>query len=227
MSSENGHDHQHDTHYHGEPSRVLDDRPLPEAVVLYRRSDSTADSSDRLNTWLEQLSGVEEINRVYTDGSDVDAEEFNLTGVTLESSQINPLFNSFEGFANQILEEPSVLFIPLELSLGQDAWVDLKSNDVTVNWLTVDTNPTTDRELARVVVLSDWITTVGRDVPEGRSTGVSPGLFHITGEDLPDFGEICERESDLASVFETFLDDPSSKLRPAFLHEREWKLNKD
>jgi hypothetical protein len=218
-----GHEHDHDTHYHGEPSRVLDDRALPEAVALYGSNPETGVSGAGVKRWIDQLEGVEEISRIYTaQVAKGDAPTLEVRRV--DARNLNFLEEGFEGFPESLRNEVSVLFLPVELTVNPTTWKDLRSNDVTVNWLTVDTNPENSEPHPKVIVLSDWITAVGHDVPEARSTGVTPGIFHLTNDSFGDFEKLCATESSLPGVFESFLDDPSRKLRPCFLHEREWNL---
>lgn len=219
----NGHDHEHDTHYHGEPSRVLDDRSLPEAVVLYERNPEASTSREDVERWIDQLEGVEEISRIYTP-SPGDEEVPSLDVRRVDEHNLNFLGERFEGFPGSLEDEAGVLFLPVELTVNPTTWKDLRANDVTVNWLTVDTNPGEPDPHPNVIVLSDWITAVGDGIPDARSTGVTPGIFHLTTEALEDFEEICSSESSLPDAFDAFLDDPARKLRPCFLHEREWNL---
>jgi hypothetical protein len=219
MSSDNGHEHQHDTHYHGEPSRVLDDTPLPEAVFVY----STNSDESLTDEWLNQFAGVEELSRVYVSDPPTDTE-WNLDIRTQRPDESRLFSTSFEGFSDEVLAEPSLLFVPDNLHLSTDAWTDMRANDVTVNWLSVDTNPQTDRKLPRLVVLSDWITKISREVPEARSTGMTQGVFHLNGDSLSEFNEICRKNQEIEEVFTQFLDGTGRKVRPAFLHERDWHL---
>lgn len=221
--NENGHDHDHDTHYHGEPSRVLNDRALPEAVVLYR-ADPTTDVQDAdVERWIDRLKGVEEISRIYT-AHPTDGDVPSLEVHRVDERHLNFLDEGFEEFPGALKDEVSVLFLPVELTINPTTWKDLRSNDVTVNWLTVDTNPDDPALHPNVIVLSDWITAIGDEVPDARSTGVTPRIFHLTNDTLGDFEEICASKSRLSNAFDTFLDDPGRKLRPCFLHERDWNF---
>lgn len=224
MGSRNGneHEHDHDTHYHGEPSRVLDDRALPEAVVLYP-SDPSAQDQDKIERWLEQLGDVEELSRVYVPDPEA-PESSELEILPQKAEHLSPFSSGFKGFPESLKQEPSLLFLPVELTFSPTTWKDLRANDVTVNWITVDTNPQDAQSHPRVIVLSDWVTAIGNDVHEARSTGVTSEVFHLTGEDLADFENLCATSSSFSEVFESFLDDPAHKLRPCFLHEREWKF---
>lgn len=223
MSSENGHGHSHDSHYHGEPSRTLDDQPLPPTVFLYK-SGLVQESEKDVNDWIDQLEGIEEIKAVLGGiGDDVESSELEI--IKIPEDQTNLFNENFDGLPNSINESESVLFLPENLHVESSTWKDLRANDITVNWLSVDTNPETDYDLPRLVVLSDWVTSVSLDIPEGRSTGITPGIFHLTNESLDPFEDICFKVDEFQQAFETFLDDPSRKIRPGFLHEREWTFN--
>lgn len=210
------HEHDHDTHYHGEPSRVLDNRPLPEAVVLYGSGQQTGSGED---SWLEALNGVEEVHRVYA-GERGDHSGFDLDVRSTPIRNRNPFDNEFEGFNSSIKKESSLLFVPVGHPRTSAIWKDLRSNDVTVNWLTVDTDPDGEENRPRLVVLSDWIAKMGDDVPAARSTGVATGIFHLTSEALESFDEIGRADVNFPEAFSSFLDDPTNKLRPCFLRER-------
>ncbi len=165
------------------------------------------------------MDSVEEIRRVYVNNELTDRDS-NLDLRSVPSRNRNPFDPGFEEFDPILREESSLLFIPTDHPRTSSDWKDLRSNDVTVNWLTVDTDP--DNEGAPpLVVLSDWVADLGNDVPPTRSTGVATGIVHLTAETLEIVGGIACERTGFASVLSTFLDDPAHKLRPCFLRERD------
>ncbi|MFB6344379.1 MAG: hypothetical protein ABEK50_01200 [bacterium] len=230
MGSDNGHGHQHDTHYHGEPSRVLDDQALPEAVVFYesgldRQSNREISEIDGcIETWISQLEDQGMVQRAIVGSNRSVSSGDDITVNKLKDNELNPFHEDFEGFAKPLLDEPGVLFIPAQLSLSEGAWSDLKANDVSVNWLSVLPDARDREKLPRVIVLSDWITTIGSDIPDVRSTGVTPGVFYIKQESLRGFEDICRGETSLATSLQALLDREGEKIRPGFLRGRSWSF---
>jgi hypothetical protein len=162
---------------------------------------------------------VEEVTRVY--GREQATErDTNLEVHGVPARHRNPFDPDFEGFDDALKEESSLLFIPSDHPRTSSIWKDLRSNDVTVNWLTVDTDPV-DTDRPRLVILSDWVADLGEDVPAARSTGVATGIFHLTADALETLGEVSRGDVGFAEAFGSYLDDPANKLRPSFLRERE------
>lgn len=221
MSSENGQGHEHDTHYHGEPSRVLDDRSLPESVVLYDFVSVDGEAGESLEWWFDELAAVEEISRVYVSDK-VNRNDQSLDFEMTSRSELQLLSSDFDGFSRKLMDENSLLFLPTTLRISSDAWEDLRANDVSVNWLSVDTKNTDDLNLPKLIVLSDWITEVDSDLPAERATGVSPGIFHLNSDSLQRFSNLAEQYGSLEGILNDYLDDPGSKIRPGFLHNRDW-----
>lgn len=231
MNAENG--HEHDTHYHGEPSRVLDDQPLPEAVVFYESGivplENTVDanSEQRIERWLNQLKDQGSVKRAFVVSDRGVTAPDGLAVHTLDRSELDPFDETFQGFPESLFEEPGLLFIPATLSVSGGAWSDLKSNDVSVNWLSVLPDPPDEKGLPRLIVLSDWITRIDSDVPKVRSTGVTPGIFYVKSESLEVFSDLSQSVSSLEEGLQALLDRDGEKIRPAFLRGREWSFGEN
>lgn len=233
MGSDNGHGHEHDTHYHGEPARVLDDRALPEAVVFYESGLAPQDNQNQvriqetLNQWLDQLEDQGLVERAFV-GSDRDVSAREGIDVhRLDETVLDPFREDFEGFPEGLVNEPGLLFLPAQLSVSGGSWSDLKANDVSVNWLSVVPDPKDAPDLPDVIVLSDWITQIDSGIPELRSTGVTPGVFQMKSDSLATFSEICQSYTSLEQGLQAFLDTEGEKIRPGFLRGREWGFAQD
>lgn len=230
MGSENG--HEHDTHYHGEPARVLDDRALPEAVVFYESSLPSLDDrdneavNDNLANWLDQLAEQGMIERAFLASHRDVSFETDLDLHRLDETVLDPFREDFDGFPEGLVNEPGLLFLPAGLSVSAGTWSDLKANDVSVNWLSVLPDPKGDPDLPGVIVLSDWIVQIGSDIPEARSTGVTPGIFHVKSDSLSTFGELSQSHDTLTEGLQALLDAEGEKIRPGFLRGRTWSFTR-
>lgn len=218
------HDHEADEHYHGEPSRVLDDTPFPESVVLYPGTPETGlfnvDSSVRdrdVTYWSDVLQSIPSVHRMAVNQTLEGDDSFVDSVLTFNPDQPG-------GFlTDELLDQPSLLFIPGRLRMDEDAWEDLRKNDVTVNWISLDPDES-GRKLSRAVVLSDWIVTVDEEIPRSRSAGTTTGIFHLKDEQLENF-LIALNDTDTPwDAFDQLLSEPDIKIRPAFIRNRDWSF---
>lgn len=216
------HDHEADEHYHGEPSRVLDDVAFPEVAALYPGdpengffgSDSLVRDKD-VQYWADQLTELNSVQRLAVPGD-----------LSPDTSMVEPTLNfgeeTFGGFLpDDLLEEASLLFIPARLRMDEDGWSDLAKNDVTVNWLSLDPDRTY-APMPEAVVLSDWIVSISDDVPRGRSAGATPGIFHLKQDTLNNFLINLNESENPWVALDDLLDDADTKLRPGFIRDRDW-----
>lgn len=218
------HNHEADEHYHGEPSRVLEDDAYPSSVVLYPgtpenkfMSDTPVLSEDDLTYWLDRLKSLKNTNEIYTSvNSSVDYDDINVHS-DLSFGGKHP--GSF--ISDPLLSKQSLLFIPGHLRMEPEAWEDLEKNDVTVNWLAIDPDRQ-QGETPQVMVLSDWIVKLGSDVSRPRSAGTAPGIFHLTEDCFEDFIIDLNETNNIWTSINHLIDESGAKFRPGFIRGRDW-----
>jgi len=216
------HGHDHGGHYHGEPYRELNDRPYPDHVILYPGDTEHGLFQGSLQTedyeyWQTQLSSMEGVRDLeFVTPEDIKVD----TGITCHSYPADEPEKFLRG---EWQEYPSVLLIPGRLRIDPGAWNDLTRNDVTVNWIAVDPDPSrSDRAGAKI--LSDWVLKVGSDFPPSRTAGSLPGILHLKQNHLDNFTIELSRTGSLFDSLNNLLNDQSFKLRPGFLRERSWEF---
>lgn len=218
------HNHEADEHYHGEPSRVLEDEPYPETVVLYSGTPTSGFFSsvaeptvDDLNYWVDQFKQLPNTSNLYTSVDISDQTESIRVHPTLEFGGEHA--GSF--LTDDLLSKPSILFVPARLRMKPSGWDDLEANDVTVNWLSLDPDYQTS-DTPQAVVLSDWIVELGSDVPKARSAGTTPGIFHLLSDCFDDFVIGLNETTNSWTSINQLINQSNVKIRPGFIRDQDW-----
>lgn len=210
-------------HRHVEPRRILDGEPFPEELVLYRHPAAVEAGDDPSFEGFESLVSNYGVTRAYVPESASISSEGpeNLTLHRVPESRLNPFHHSFSSPDPQLLNAPSLLFVPLGLSAAPGVWDELASNDVTVNWIGLDPDRREPDGL-QARALSDWIVRLVPGLPPGASAGTCTGTVHLREEMVRAFYQSAPHED--WSALNDWLEDNSIKLRPNFIHGEDWSI---